>query len=74
MCLATVSCALADEEITELKVEVLHKPEECSRPAARADMLTMHYKGTLLSGAEFDSRLVLVLLCQSQKNIALHSH
>jgi len=55
VCLVVVGC-YADEEVTELKVETIVKPEQCSRAASRGDMLEMHYKGSLLSGAEFDSR------------------
>lgn len=51
----------ADEEVTELKTETLSKPETCSRAAARGDVLSMHYKGSLLSGKEFDSRYVKLI-------------
>ena len=48
--------AYGDEEVTELMVESIHKPAECSRAAARGDMLSMHYKGSLFTtGAVFDS-------------------
>ena len=43
----------------ELKVETLEKPSECTKQAKKGDMLSMHYKGTLVDGTEFDSRLVL---------------
>lgn len=57
--LLAASAVLADEEeVTELKVETLKKADECTRGAAKGDMLTMHYKGTLTSGTEFDSRFV----------------
>lgn len=56
--LITVSAVFADEEASELKVETVKKVDECSRAAARGDMLTMHYTGTLLSGVQFDSRFV----------------
>lgn len=56
LCLLAASAVLADEEeVTELKVETLKKADECTRGAAKGDMLTMHYKGTLTSGTEFDS-------------------
>ena len=42
----------------DLKVEVVSKPEECSRSASKGDMLSMHYRGTLEDGTEFDSRSV----------------
>ena len=44
------------DEVTELHVETTHKPSECSREAKRGDMLSMHYRGTLLDGTVFDSR------------------
>jgi len=54
-----ISTVLSNEEnevLPELKIEVLSKPEECDRPSAKGDMLTMHYKGTLeADGQEFDS-------------------
>lgn len=56
----TASAVFADEEVTELVVETLKKVDECTRGAAKGDMLTMHYKGTLLSGKEFDSRFVFL--------------
>jgi len=45
----------ADEEPTELKVEVVSAPDSCDRKSGRGDMMTMHYRGTLLDGTEFDS-------------------
>lgn len=47
-----------EEDVDELKVEVLHKPDGCERASSRGDMLSMHYKGTLLDGTEFDSRYI----------------
>jgi FK506-binding protein 2 len=46
----------AENDVTELDVKTLHKPDECKREARRGDMLTMHYRGTLSDGTEFDSR------------------
>lgn len=53
-----VSCQLiiCSEEVTELKIETVHKPSDCAREAKRGDLLSMHYKGTLLDGTVFDSR------------------
>lgn len=42
----------------ELKTEILKKVDSCSRAAAKGDMLTMHYRGSVLDGEEFDSRWV----------------
>lgn len=40
----------------DLKIETLSQAETCERQAARGDMMTMHYRGTLESdGSEFDS-------------------
>ena len=47
---------ISADEVTELKVETTHKPSQCDREAKRTDMLSMHYRGTLLDGTEFDSR------------------
>jgi len=44
-----------NEVLPELKIEVLSKPEECDRKTTKGDMLTMHYRGTLEDGSEFDS-------------------
>nr|XP_046916501.1 LOW QUALITY PROTEIN: FK506-binding protein 2-like [Dermatophagoides farinae] len=43
------------DDVTELKIETLVKSDKCDRSAAKGDMLSMHYKGTLESGIEFDS-------------------
>ncbi|RWS00897.1 peptidyl-prolyl cis-trans isomerase FKBP2-like protein [Dinothrombium tinctorium] len=43
------------ELFKDLKIETVSKPVNCEREAKRGDMLTMHYKGTLLDGKEFDS-------------------
>ena len=51
-----VACSLALG--AELKSETLHKVDSCSRAAAKGDMLTMHYRGNVLDGDEFDSRYV----------------
>lgn len=39
----------------ELEIDVLHKPEQCERPAKRGDLISMNYRGTLEDGTEFDS-------------------
>jgi len=50
-----LSTAICDEPLGELKIDVLHLPEDCGKKSGRGDMLTMHYKGTLDDGSEFDS-------------------
>jgi len=42
------------EELAELKIEVV-KAAECDRKSGKGDMLTMHYRGALEDGSEFDS-------------------
>ncbi|XP_067004620.2 FK506-binding protein 2 [Anabrus simplex] len=39
----------------KLKIDVLYVPEECSVKSKNGDMLTMHYRGTLQDGTQFDS-------------------
>lgn len=39
----------------KLKVEVLKSVEKCDRRSKKGDLLSVHYKGTLLDGKEFDS-------------------
>merc|ERR1711942_216839 len=55
---ALVAAVLAGEiKETEsgLKVEYISKPDACDKVARNGDMLSMHYVGTLESGAKFDS-------------------
>ncbi|XP_035223938.1 FK506-binding protein 2-like [Stegodyphus dumicola] len=39
----------------ELDIDVLNKIETCEKKSKKGDMLSMHYKGTLDDGTEFDS-------------------
>lgn len=39
----------------ELDIEVIQKSEKCERKSQKGDMLSMHYKGTLDDGKDFDS-------------------
>ena len=58
MCVAVLALAWGGEvKETEsgLKVEYLTKPESCDKVARNGDMCSMHYVGTLESGAKFDS-------------------
>lgn len=66
LALATWCCcvlaALADKE-PDMKVEVTYVPEVCQQKSKSGDQLTMHYTGTLDSGAKFDSRSVTASGC-----------
>lgn len=53
---SVVAATYAEDTVTELHVETIEKPSECKREARRGDMLTMHYRGSLTDGTEFDSR------------------
>lgn len=53
---ALASLALAAEDATELKIEVVSVPEGCTVKSKTGDTLTMHYTGTLANGEKFDSR------------------
>ena len=45
-----------ETELPILGIEVLEKPEECEEKSAKGNLLSMHYKGTLEDGTQFDSR------------------
>ena len=49
--------AMAEDAVTELKIEVVQSvaAEDCKEKSASGDTLHMHYTGTVLEGAEFDS-------------------
>ena len=56
-----VACYAGEETAEEenkdkLKIEVLHKPEDCPVKSEKGKRLHIHYTGTLLDGTKFDSR------------------
>lgn len=53
---ATSNSSKDKAEVEALKIEVLYKPDECENKSKKSDTLTMHYKGTLVDGTQFDSR------------------
>merc|ERR1712038_89555 len=55
--LFTLALTSAEVKETEsgLGVEYISKPDTCDKVARNGDMLSMHYVGTLESGAKFDS-------------------
>merc|ERR1712087_882097 len=53
--MATLALAEVKETESGLKVEYISKPDACDKVARNGDMCSMHYVGTLESGAKFDS-------------------
>lgn len=49
-----------NEVSSELEISTISKPDDCDKVSKRGDMLTMHYRGTLDDGTEFDSRSVFL--------------
>ncbi|KAJ8045377.1 Peptidyl-prolyl cis-trans isomerase FKBP2 [Holothuria leucospilota] len=50
-----ITVTIAEDEVTELKIEVLTAVEDCETKTRNGDTISMHYTGTLLDGTEFDS-------------------
>jgi len=51
-----LSAVFGDEEnLPELKIEVIEKPENCEVKSQKGSLLSMHYKGTFADGKQFDS-------------------
>lgn len=52
--------ATADELDSEVKIEVVFKPEQCSPKSKRGDLVNVHYDGFLAKdGSQFYCRLVV---------------
>lgn len=52
--------AAADELESEVKVEVLYKPLQCTQKSKKGDLMNIHYDGFLAKdGSQFYCRLVL---------------
>lgn len=66
--LALAGATFAGQEVTELKVDVVSVPEECTVKSKHGDMLTMHYTGTLDNGNKFDSRYVPISINFSESS------
>lgn len=46
-----------EESIEEVKIEVLHRPENCSKTSKKGDLLNAHYDGYLAKdGSKFYCR------------------
>lgn len=48
--------AAADDQLSDLEIHNLFKPETCDRKSKATDLITLNYKGTLQDGTIFDSR------------------
>ena len=47
-----------EKEVTELGIGVKFKPERCELKAHKGDLVSLHYRGTLADGTEFDNSYI----------------
>lgn len=56
-CFVTAQGQKKDESSEEVKIEVLHRPENCSKTSKKGDLLNAHYDGYLAKdGSKFYCR------------------
>lgn len=52
---ACAAVAKAEKEVTELQIGVKFKPERCELKAHKGDLVSVHYRGLLADGTEFEN-------------------
>ncbi|GAQ84127.1 FKBP-type peptidyl-prolyl cis-trans isomerase [Klebsormidium nitens] len=50
-----VSAKKKSKDVTELQIGVKFKPEVCSIKASKGDQVSVHYRGSLTDGSQFDA-------------------